>query len=39
MFKREFTHREMMRWVIIALVASVTFSLIVVYLVVQYFGP
>lgn len=39
MFKREFTHREMMRWVIIALVASVTFSLIVVYFVVQYLGP
>ena len=39
MFKREFTHREMIQWVLIALVASVAFSLVVVYFVVQYFGP
>jgi hypothetical protein len=39
MFKREFTHRDMMRWTLIALVASVAFSLVVVYFVVQYFGP
>jgi hypothetical protein len=39
MLKREFTHRDMIRWTLIALVASVTFSLVVVYLVVQYFGP
>ncbi len=39
MFKREFTHREMIRWVLIALVGSVAFSLVVVYVVVQYLGP
>jgi hypothetical protein len=39
MFRREFSHRDMMRWVLIALVASVVFSVVVVYFVVQYFGP
>jgi hypothetical protein len=39
MFKREFTHREMIQWVLIALVGSVAFSLVVVYFVARYFGP
>jgi hypothetical protein len=37
--KREFTLRDMIRWTLIALVAAVTFSLVVVYCVVQYFAP